>query len=211
MELVGDQTAVLVINEATLSSGLWFGRTQGLPPIIGPNSNSVAVNPSNNLLSIIKGQYRADDIRFRSCLNVLQAMYPGRSGFQKVGKRPVFSICFRVLHLIKRSAHIAQVSAPTPTRCWPWRTRYTYRERYIQVRLGVSSDVTSTSGLFTSGKMLREDTVSTKLPMWRLMMKNVYSLGAYQPREQKLYNLNLSNSLFGHYGHGNKLSFGRGR
>lgn len=38
--------------------------------------------------------------------------------------------------------------------------------------------------------MLRSTTVSPKLPMWRLMMKNVYSLGAYQ-LQSKNFKMNI--------------------
>ncbi len=55
---------------------------------------------------------------------------------------------------------------------------YTYQGKVYQVG-EFSSDVTTTSeSLYL--KMLRGTTVNTRLPMWRLMMKNVYSLGAYQ-------------------------------
>ena len=38
--------------------------------------------------------------------------------------------------------------------------------------------------------MLRGTTISPKLPMWKLMMKNVYSLGAYQLQKQN-FKLNI--------------------
>ncbi len=42
-----------------------------------------------------------------------------------------------------------------------------------------SADISDTSqSLYV--KMLKSTTQNPRLPMWRLMMKNVYSLGAYQ-------------------------------
>ncbi len=55
---------------------------------------------------------------------------------------------------------------------------YTYNGKVYQVG-EFSSDVTTTSESIYV-KMLKATTVDPKLPMWRLMMKNVYSLGAYQ-------------------------------
>ena len=47
-----------------------------------------------------------------------------------------------------------------------------------------SGDVTDTDQcLFL--KMLKGSTISTSLPIWDLMMKNVYSLGAYQVQKDK--------------------------
>ena len=56
--------------------------------------------------------------------------------------------------------------------------QYTYRGQTYQVG-EFGSDVTSTKeSLYV--KMLKGTTISTKLPMWDLAMKNVYSLGSYQ-------------------------------
>ncbi len=52
-----------------------------------------------------------------------------------------------------------------------------------------SSDITTTDqALFL--KMLKSTTSSPKLPMWHLMMKNVYSLGGYQIQKAK-FKLNI--------------------
>lgn len=60
---------------------------------------------------------------------------------------------------------------------------YTYNGKVFQVG-EFSGDVTSTSSALYL-KMLRGTTVSPKLPMWQLMMKNIYSLGAYQIQKSK--------------------------
>ncbi|MEG0252944.1 MAG: cell surface protein SprA, partial [Muribaculaceae bacterium] len=56
--------------------------------------------------------------------------------------------------------------------------QYTYNGKVFQVG-EFSSDITATEkSLYV--KMLKSTTSTPKLPMWKLMMKNVYSLGAYQ-------------------------------
>lgn len=65
---------------------------------------------------------------------------------------------------------------------------YTYQGKVYQVG-EFSSDVTNTSDCLYL-KMLRSTTVSPRLPMWQLMMKNVYSLGAYQ-LQSKNFKLNI--------------------
>ena len=63
------------------------------------------------------------------------------------------------------------------------RDRYTYNGQVYQVG-EFSGDVTDTDQcLFL--KMLKGSTISTSLPIWDLMMKNVYSLGAYQVQKDK--------------------------
>ena len=65
---------------------------------------------------------------------------------------------------------------------------YTYQGKVYQVG-EFSGDVTSTAdNLYL--KMLRGTTISPSLPMWKLMMKNVYSLGAYQ-LQKKNFKLNI--------------------
>lgn len=65
---------------------------------------------------------------------------------------------------------------------------YTYNGQVYKVG-EFSSDVTATDqNLYL--KMLRGTTISPQLPMWKLMMKNVYSLGAYQV-QSKNFKLNI--------------------
>ncbi|OUO98592.1 cell surface protein SprA [Barnesiella sp. An22] len=60
---------------------------------------------------------------------------------------------------------------------------YTYNGQVYQVG-EFSGDVTDTDQCLYL-KMLKSSTVSTSLPIWDLMMKNVYSLGAYQVQKDK--------------------------
>ncbi|MBB2149843.1 T9SS outer membrane translocon Sov/SprA [Pedobacter gandavensis] len=59
--------------------------------------------------------------------------------------------------------------------------RYTYRGVEYQVgefSTDISFDAGTPKVLFT--KMLKNETLKNKLPMWKLMMKNIYSIGGYQ-------------------------------
>ena len=60
---------------------------------------------------------------------------------------------------------------------------YTYNGQVYQVG-EFSGDVTDTDQCLYL-KMLKSSTISTSLPIWDLMMKNVYSLGAYQVQKGK--------------------------
>ena len=60
---------------------------------------------------------------------------------------------------------------------------YTYNGQVYQVG-EFSGDVTDTDQCLYL-KMLKSSTISTSLPIWDLMMKNVYSLGAYQVQKDK--------------------------
>ena len=65
---------------------------------------------------------------------------------------------------------------------------YKYRGRTYQVG-EFSGDITATDqSLYV--KMLKGTTTSPTLPMWDLMMKNIYSLGAYQIQKQH-FKLNI--------------------
>jgi cell surface protein SprA len=55
--------------------------------------------------------------------------------------------------------------------------QYTYQNQVFQVG-EFSTDVLNEKAIFT--KMLKSSKINTNAPMWDLMMKNVYSIGAYQ-------------------------------
>jgi cell surface protein SprA len=60
--------------------------------------------------------------------------------------------------------------------------QYTYGGKTYQV--GEFSDQVSDNNLLLVCKLLKPTTVSVKHPMWQLMMKNVYSIGAYNLSQQ---------------------------
>lgn len=66
--------------------------------------------------------------------------------------------------------------------------QYTYNGQVYQVGEFSSDITTTTQSLYV--KMLKSTTTDPKMPMWKLMMKNVYSLGAYQLSRQN-FKLNI--------------------
>ena len=149
----------------------------------------VPSNQSNNLLSIIKEQYPGA----RNINQVTQVLEPlqafgirGGQDFEKVESARLLNSSEYTLN--STLGYISLKSALNTDEVLAVAYEYTYQGKVYQVG-EFSSDVTSTSeSLYL--KMLRGTTVSTKLPMWKLMMKNVYSLGAYQ-LQSKNFKLNI--------------------
>lgn len=146
-------------------------------------------NKSNNLLSVIKTDYPdARDIN-----KVTQALEPlraygieGGKDYEKVESARLLNSSEYTLN--SELGYISLKSALTTDEVLAVAYEYTYQGKVYQVG-EFSSDVTATSeSLYL--KMLRSTTVSPRLPMWRLMMKNVYSLGAYQLQKNN-FKLNI--------------------
>lgn len=146
-------------------------------------------NQSNNLLSVIKEQYSdARDIsRVTQVLEPLQAYgINGGRDFEKVESARLLSSSEYTLN--STLGYISLKSALSTDEVLAVAYEYTCNGKVYQVG-EFSSDVSATSqSLYL--KMLRGTTVSPKLPMWKLMMKNVYSLGAYQ-LQKKNFKLNI--------------------
>lgn len=136
-------------------------------------------NRSNDLLDIIKGDYPGA----RNINTVTQALAPleaygitGGRDYEKVESARLLSTSEYTLN--SDLGYISLKSALNTDEVLAVAYEYTYNGQVFQVG-EFSSDVTTTSeSLYL--KMLRSTTVSPQLPMWKLMMKNVYSLGAYQ-------------------------------
>lgn len=136
-------------------------------------------NRSNDLLDIIKRDYPAA----RNINTVTQALAPleaygitGGRDYEKVESARLLSTSEYTLN--SDLGYISLKSALNTDEVLAVAYEYTYNGQVFQVG-EFSSDVTTTSeSLYL--KMLRSTTVSPQLPMWKLMMKNVYSLGAYQ-------------------------------
>lgn len=136
-------------------------------------------NQSNNLLNVIKTDYP-------SCRNinmVTQTLEPLRTygiqggiDYEKVESARLLKSNEYTLN--DDLGYISLKSALNTDEVLAVAYEYTYQGKVYQVG-EFSSDITDTSDCIYL-KMLRGTTVSPRLPMWRLMMKNVYSLGAYQ-------------------------------
>ena len=153
----------------------------------GASSTVVPSNRSNRLLDVIKTEYP----EARSINQVTQAL-EGLKAFGIQGGKDYEKV--ESARLLKSSeytlnptlGYISLKQALTSDEVLAVAYEYTYQGKVYQVG-EFSSDVTSTNeNLFL--KMLRATTISPKLPMWKLMMKNVYSLGAnqLQPKNFKL-------------------------
>ncbi|MCM1152701.1 MAG: cell surface protein SprA [Muribaculum sp.] len=149
----------------------------------------VPSNSSNNLLSVIKQQYPGA----RNINEVTQVLEPlraygieGGKDFEKVESARLLKSSEYTLN--STLGYISLKSALNTDEVLAVAFEYTYNGKVYQVG-EFSSDVTNTTeSLYL--KMLRGTTISPKLPIWRLMMKNVYSLGAYQLSNNK-FKLNI--------------------
>ncbi len=146
-------------------------------------------NQSNNLLDVLKTEYPdARDInQVTQALSPLQAYgITGGRDFEKVESARLLKSSEYSLN--STLGYISLKSALNTDEVLAVAFEYTYQGKVYQVG-EFSSDVTSTSQCLYL-KMLRGTTVSPHLPMWKLMMKNVYSLGAYQ-LQKKNFKLNI--------------------
>lgn len=155
-----------------------------------PNlSIPVPCNQSNNLLDVIKTEYpEARNInRVTQALEPLQAYgITGGRDFEKVESARLLNDNEYTLN--STLGYISLKAALNTDEVLGVAFEYTYQGKVYQVG-EFSNDVTTTSeSLYL--KMLRGTTVSPKLPMWKLMMKNVYALGAYQMQKNK-FKLNI--------------------
>ena len=152
-----------------LANNYW----QGDPALNNP------ANASNNLLTTIKNEYPDA----RNINTVTQALAPlsafgieGGHDYEKVESARLLGESEYTLNA--SLGYISFKSQMNSDDVLGIAYEYTYNGRVYQVG-EFSSDITTTDRcLFI--KMLKGTTVSPRLPMWDLMMKNVYSLGAYQ-------------------------------
>ena len=146
-------------------------------------------NASNNLLSVIKTDYPGA----RNINTVTQALEPlaaygieGGTGFEKVESARLLSSSEYTLN--STLGYISIKSALNADEVLAVAYEYTYNGQVYQVG-EFSGDITTTDqSLYV--KMLKSTTVNPRLPMWDLMMKNVYSLGAYQVQKSN-FRLNI--------------------
>ena len=146
-------------------------------------------NSSNNLLAVIKNEYPgARNINTVSqTLDPLQAYgIVGGTDYEKVESARLLSSSEYTLN--STLGYISIKSALNADEVLAVAYEYTYRGQVYQVG-EFSSDITGTGqSLFV--KMLKSTTVSTAEPMWKLMMKNVYSIGGYQIQKSN-FKLNI--------------------
>ncbi len=166
-------------ESSTLNNDYWIGNPAYPQPC----------NQSNNLLSTIKTDY--PDARDIS--KVTQALAPldaygikGGIDYEKVESARLLSASEYTLN--STLGYISIKSQLNADEVLGVAFEYTYNGQVYQVG-EFSSDITSTDqSLYV--KMLKSTTQNNHVPMWRLMMKNVYSLGAYSV-QQSNFRLNI--------------------
>lgn len=146
-------------------------------------------NQSNNLLTVIKNEY-PDARNINQVTQVLEPLraygIEGGEDYEKVESARLLKSSEYTLN--SSLGYISLKSALSSDEVLAVAFEYTYNGKVYQVG-EFSNDVTNTSqSLYL--KMLRGTTIAPKLPMWKLMMKNVYSLGAYQ-LQSKNFKLNI--------------------
>lgn len=146
-------------------------------------------NQSNNLLTVIKNEY-PDARNINQVTQVLEPLraygIEGGEDYEKVESARLLKSSEYTLN--STLGYISLKSALSSDEVLAVAFEYTYNGKVYQVG-EFSNDVTNTSqSLYL--KMLRGTTIAPKLPMWKLMMKNVYSLGAYQ-LQSKNFKLNI--------------------
>lgn len=146
-------------------------------------------NLSNNLLSVIKEDYPGA----RNINTVTQALAPlnaygidGGIDYEKVESARLLSSSEYTLN--STLGYISLKSALAADEVLGVAYEYTYNGKVYQVG-EFSADITSTDqSLYL--KLLKSTTVAPRLPMWDLMMKNVYSLGSSSIQKQN-FRLNI--------------------
>lgn len=153
------------------------------------NNNDVPANANNDMLSILKNDYP----EARNIDQVTQALAPlaaqgitGGRDYEKVESARLLNSSEYTLN--STLGYISLKAALNSDEVLGVAFEYTYQGRVYQVG-EFSADVPSTSQCLYL-KMLRGTTISPQLPMWKLMMKNVYALGAYQ-MQQNRFKLNI--------------------
>lgn len=145
-----------------------------------PNmAQMVPSNSSNDLLSTIKSDYP----EARSISAVSQALSPlqvygfeGGRDYEKIESARLLKESEYTLN--STLGYISIKSQLNADEVLAVAYEYTYNGQVFQVGEFSGDIAGETQSLYL--KMLKGTTVSPKLPMWDLMMKNVYSLGAYQ-------------------------------
>ncbi|MFI3240595.1 MAG: cell surface protein SprA, partial [Bacteroidales bacterium] len=144
---------------------------------------------SNNLLATIKSSYDGA----RNINSVTETLSPlsiygidGGEDYEKLQSAQLLSSSDYTLNA--SLGYISLKSALSSDEVLAVAFEYTYKGVVYKVGEFSSDITTSDNALYV--KMLKSTTADPKLPMWRLMMKNVYSLGAYQLQESN-FTLNI--------------------
>ncbi|MGD1844325.1 MAG: cell surface protein SprA [Salibacteraceae bacterium] len=155
------------------------------PHIHSPNVTATSPNSSptdnnaNNLYSLMSqdAQIRG----FISSIARLNALnYENRIDYQKIEIARKLSESEYYVH--RQLGYISLNQQLNQNQVLAVAYEYTVNGRRYQVGELSTDGVTGTDAIYA--KMLRSTELNTRIPMWDLMMKNVYSIGAYQVKQE---------------------------
>jgi len=151
-------------------------------------SSANPTNTSNSLLDEIKTSY--PEARYISqastALAPLNGIVDGGTDYEKIESARLLSS--NEYKLNSALGYISLNTSLSSDEVLAVAYQYTYLGKTYQVG-EFANDITSTEqSLYV--KMLKATTINTQKPMWDLMMKNVYSLGAYQVQKSN-FKLNI--------------------
>ncbi|MGB1002723.1 MAG: cell surface protein SprA [Salibacteraceae bacterium] len=130
------------------------------------NSNSLYQDVNNN--NFVRGYTQASP--------ALEALgYISQEDYQKIGLARLLTD--KDYSFNPQLGVISLNSEMQPNQVLSVAFQYSYQDQVYQVG-EFSTDVVNESAIYT--KMLKSSKINTSSPMWDLMMKNVYSIGAYQ-------------------------------
>ncbi len=145
----------------------------GRGPLVVYSSSEYPSNNSNSLFS----QVNIDPVKnYNQATPVLEAMgYVSQEDYQKVGLARLLAANDYSFNPLLGVISLNMEMQPNQVLSVAY--QYTYQNEVFQVG-EFSTDVANEKAMIT--KMLKSSKINTQAPMWDLMMKNVYSIGAYQ-------------------------------
>ena len=135
-----------------------------------------AVFPDNNSNSLYNSVNRDDIKSYNQATPVLEGLgYQAQEDYQKVGLARLLTDKDYTFNPLLGTVSLNMEMQPNQVLSVAF--QYTYQNQIYQVG-EFSTDVVNDKAIYT--KMLKSSKINTTAPMWNLMMKNVYSIGAYQ-------------------------------
>lgn len=140
-----------------------------------PPSDSLPYNNQNSLYGLLDSTYRNVSTVTTLLNNNFTGTMQQGTAYEKLNARKLQPSEYT---LNARLGFISLNQQLNPDQLLCVAFQYTYNGQVYQVGEFSTDGISSPKLLFL--KMLKSTVVNTKRPMWNLMMKNVYSLGAYQ-------------------------------
>ena len=154
----------------------------------GSNVGGLPYNTANTLYNTLVQQY-ADARDISKVTQVLgSGMFEGSVDFEKIESARLLNESEYTIN--KQLGYISLKSQLQPDEVLGVAFSYTYGGKTYQVGEFSTDNSANTSNCLYV-KLLKGTTMSPSLPFWKLMMKNIYSLGAYNVQKEK-FKLNIT-------------------